>query len=39
MGKRKFRYSEKGVLGLTKYFVEGTVSTEARRYTVRKKKY
>jgi hypothetical protein len=38
MGRRKFRYSEKGISGLTKYLVEGTVSTEARRYTIRKKK-
>jgi hypothetical protein len=39
MGRRKLRYSEKGISGLTKYFAEGTVSIEARRYTVHKKKY
>jgi hypothetical protein len=38
IGRRKFRYSEKGISGLTKYLVEGTISTEAQRYTIRKKK-
>jgi hypothetical protein len=36
--EESFRYAKKGISGLTKYLVKGTVSTEARKYTVRKKK-
>jgi hypothetical protein len=37
--RRKSRYFRKGFSGLTKSFAKGTLSTEARKYTTRRKKY